>query len=171
MGDRLEQFVMKNREEFDRDEPSDKVWQNIRKKSRSGDQWIFAWKTAAVLLLISTLYLVLERKMDLETEDSEMVLTSEFDQVESYYTTLISQRRQEISQYSKGSLERDFLMEIDRLDQMYAQLKRTYQNQNSSDIVTDAMISNLQLRMNILNKQLEILKELKQQEDERDSTI
>ncbi|MEQ8472266.1 MAG: hypothetical protein RIC35_13825 [Marinoscillum sp.] len=171
MGDQLERFVINNREHFDKEEPSEKVWQNINQRKSRGTKWVGAWKVAAILLLISTVYLVFERKVGDETETKALTADTEFEQVEAYYTTLIAQKRKEIAQFRQQSLERDFLMEIDRLDQMYDQLKRTYKNQNSSDLITDAMISNLQLRINILNKQLEILQELKRKENENDSAI
>ena len=67
--------------------------------------------------------------------------------------------------------QEQFLLEIDQLDSMYLELKKTYQTNASNDRVMDAMISNLQLRLEILNRQLDILQNIKNQNNENELSI
>lgn len=165
MGDQLERFIINHREEFDTDEPLGDVWGHIQRKNQTSQKWTGLWKAAAVVFLISTIFLIVEKKMS-ESVLTESAMSGEFVQVEDYYTELIGQKKQEIAAYGENELGREFLIEIERLDKMYASLKQTYMSQNSSEVITDMMIQNLQLRIEILNKQVKILNELKRQENE-----
>lgn len=165
MDDRIEHFIAANRSAFDDEEPSEKVWQHIARK-RQKNSWGVLWKIAAVVFLISTTYLIAERNFDTSADEGQSEQLSEFTQVESYYTMLIAEKKTEISNMADGELKREFLLEIEQLDEQYGQLKQTYKNQHSGDLLMDAMINNLRLRIDILNQQLEILKKLKQQTDE-----
>lgn len=170
MGDELEKYVIRNREDFDTDLPKEDVWRGIQNSlQRTTSPLDQFWKIAAILFLMSTLYLVIDRSLQTSSPE-EMVSTEtkEFGQVERYYSQLISERKREISRFDKSDLKRSFLVEIERLDQMYDQLKGTYAEQNSTDQVMDAMINNLKLRIDILNQQLEILKKLNQTQNEKD---
>ncbi len=169
MGDSLERFIVNNREAFDDLEPTAEVWQKIRKKRSYKDKVVnVLWRVAAVVLLVSTVLLILERGNDQERGAQERGLTDEFSKVEDYYTSLIIHKKQEILNSKNPSLRRGFLIEIERLDEQYEKLKETYLEQNAGDMLTDAMINNLKLRIQILNKQLEILNQMnKDQENEK----
>lgn len=168
MDDQIEQFVKKNRSHFDDDEPSPEVWDRIER--RVGRQYgiSFWWKVAAVCFLSSTIYFALDRNSEPPIHTAEVI--TEFAQAEAYYTQIISMKKAEIASFERDQLEEVFLNEIDKLDQMYLDLKDTYDRQNSTELVIDAMISNLQLRMEILNQQLKVLKQLKEAHDETEST-
>lgn len=177
MGDELEKFVRKHREEFDSDLPREEVWSRISSdlQEDTGSQkknfqvW---WKVAAVLFLASTAYLLFERNMNYgHTPDPTLDHLSEFTQAEDYYMTLIAEKKAEIAKADRGLLKREFLMEIDRLDAMYAELKRTYHTRQSSDLVVDAMINNLKLRIDILNQQIKVLQKLNEATNESESNI
>ena len=170
MGDQLEKFILDNRQEFDSEEPSGKVWQHIQQQQTKSDKWLGLWKVAAVILLISTVYLIVDKQMS-QQAGLPVAMESEFYQVEQYYTQMIAQKKQEIAASGQSNLSREFLVEIERLDQMYAQLKQTYKSQNSSELISDMMIKNLQMRIEILNKQVKILNDLKNQENETNNHI
>lgn len=171
MSDRLEKYVMENRAMFDTEEPGDEVWKVIHQKIRR-NPFERIWKVAAVLLLFSTVYLIIDRNLPEETPSGETLAdTIEFSQVEDYYTKLIAEKKAEITKYNKTKLKRSFLVEIERLDRMYEELKITYSKQNSTDMLIDAMISNLKLRIDILNQQLKILKKLNAAKDENEPSI
>ena len=94
-------------------------------------------------------------------EEPGAQLTDEFIQAENYYTTLITLKRDEITKQLTPEEEKEFLLEVDQLDELYNELKKTYQANAASERVVDAMINNLQLRLEILTKQLEIFENLK----------
>lgn len=170
MGDQFEKFIIDNRSGFDDAEPSDKVWNNIdHKLKRKNDSLSLIWKIAAVLFLISTIILLIDRNGS--NNEIGPTLSQEFVDAEDYYVTMISQRKQLIREQLTPEEEKAFLTEINDLDYMYLELKKTYQTNASSDRVIDAMINNLQLRLDILNRQLEILENIKGQNHGKEPVI
>lgn len=169
MGDQFEKFILENRASFDDDNPSEDLWNKIDsnlKKKRNPFQVV--WKVAAVLFMVSTVYLLVDRN---NTPPVELQLSQEFVQAEDYYITMISQRKLQIQEQLTPEQQNQFLSDINQLDSMYAELKKTYQTNASNERVVDAMISNLQLRLEILNRQLEILENVKNQNNETKNTI
>ena len=171
MGDQLEQFIMNNRDSFDDSRPSDKVWQGIDNKiNKKKDGFLhIVWRVAAVIFMATTVYLLIERNM--KEAQVEIQFSQEFVEAEGYYTQLISLKQQEIKEKLTPEQQSELFNEIDQLDNLYLDLKKTYQENAASERVLAAMISNLQLRLNILNKQLEILENIKDQNDESDETL
>lgn len=168
MGDQLEQFVMNNKDSFNDVEPSDKVWKGVNSRvNRRGDFLQVAWKVAAIVFMVSTIFLLVDRT----SEESYLgpQLSEEFQQAEDYYTQLISMKKMEIQEKLTTEQLGEFLNEIDELHVLYVELKSTYKDNAMSDRVVDAMISNLQLRLDILNKQLDILENFKDQKNENES--
>lgn len=170
MGDQLEKFIMENRSAFDEAEPSEKLWTKIDQKlERKKPGMSVIWKVAAVLFLVSTIVLLLDKNSS--GDPSGPTMSQEFVDAEDYYVTLINQRKQLIRDKLTPEEEKTFLTEINDLDAMYLELKKTYQTNASSERVVDAMINNLQLRLQILNLQLEILENIKDQNHEISITI
>ena len=169
MGDQLEKFIMDNREAFDDATPSDQAWSKIDQKlTNKRSTWPTIWKVAALLFMATTIILIIDKS---KSEVQGPVLSEEFNQAEDYYVSLINQKRQSIKDQLTPEQQEQFLVEIDQLDSMYVELKKTYQTNASNDRVMDAMINNLQLRLDILNKQLDILENIKNQNNESDISI
>jgi len=169
MGDQLENFIQRNREQFDDDINPESLWHRIEKDlERPPFSFAVVWKIAAVLLLISTVILGID-KLSSNTQESSFY--AEFQQAESFYTTLIMEKRNEIASFEINGLTEAFLKEIDNLDEMYEELKRTFDEETSDQKLIDAMITNLQLRIQILNKQLTILEQLNNTNNEGSETL
>jgi len=169
MGDQLEKFLMDNRETFDSEVPSEKVWNQIDQKLASKrNMWPTVWKVAAMLFMATTILLIIDRPV---IEEETFVMTEEFNQAEDYYISMINEKRVIIEETLTPEQQEQFLAEIDQLDTMYDELKKTYQTNSSNERVMDAMISNLQLRLEIMNRQLELLESIKNQNDENDTSI
>ena len=170
MGDQFEKFIMENRSAFDDAEPSEKIWNSIDQKlEKKTVPMNIIWKVAAVLFLVSTVVLLIDRKAP--TIEMGPMLSQEFVEAEDYYVTMINQRKELIREQLSPEEEKAFLTEINDLDAMYLELKETYQSNASSERVMDAMINNLQLRLAILNRQLEILEKIKGQNHENEHII
>ncbi|MEM6735046.1 MAG: hypothetical protein AAGC64_06980 [Bacteroidota bacterium] len=169
MGDQFEKFIMDNQSAFDEAEPSNELWHKIEKKLRKKKPGFrLTWKAAAVLFLISTIALLINQ-INIDSKGPE--LSQEFVDAEDYYVSMINQRKEFIKKELTPEYEEVFLLEINQLDSMYKELKKTYQTNSSSERVVNAMISNLQLRLDILNRQLEILENIKEKTDETESII
>jgi len=176
LDDRLEKFIKDNREEMDFKSPRNDLWGDIENQLKDNSKQIklsktvVYWRAAAVILLLITSWLVIDKFTtesngiaDVET----VVFNPELEEAETFYITLINEKRGEISALSKKyELGKDFLNEIDRLDLMYSELKQEL-NGGDEDNLVDAMIRNLQLRIEILNQQLKIIQSIeKSQKDE-----
>lgn len=88
----------------------------------------------------------------------------ELAEVEVYYTSQINSKREELSEYDLKVLGLDETREIDselaRLDSSYTRLKNQLYTTPNTDQVMAAMIRNLQIRIDVLNRQLEVLKKI-----------
>jgi hypothetical protein len=82
--------------------------------------------------------------------------------VEQYYTHQINEKLATLTNNKVLSpeVQKAFLADVEKLDSAYQQLKLTMKD-TPSDKVKDAMIVNLQTRIELLNTQLEILENIK----------
>jgi len=179
MKDRLENFIKSHRADFDDLEPRSDTWSKIQKELRQEDKkkdYTWLWKAAAVVFLCISIGLAVERSINMdvdeiaETNQSQKSRSAELKQVEGYYTQLISQKRSEIKSVidKKGLVDVELLKDMEQLDNMYSKLKKDLKRNQNDERLINAMIQNLQLRVEILNKQLRILERIsKHEEDEK----
>lgn len=170
MGDQFEKFIKDHRMDFDDQPNTSRIWEKIdqgmnRKKTRD---YSILWKIAAMLLLFTTVTLLIERSYN--SENNSMDQYAEFKKAESFYTQLIVEKKREIESFKGVELTDQFRADIERLDKSYDQLKETFNKTATDQKLVDAMIENLQLRINILNQQLSILKRLNQAKNENENT-
>ncbi|HXB29972.1 MAG TPA: hypothetical protein VNW49_09145 [Puia sp.] len=80
-----------------------------------------------------------------------------------YYTKLIELKHEELKTLEKDEplLYRQFSGDVQKLDSVYHTLKTQLPNNSNREQVIEAMISNLQLQIGLLNKQLDIIKKIK----------
>ncbi len=174
MGDQFEKFIQENRDRFDSDPDKNGLWEDIDKELDSmNSSWNanLIWKVAAVLFLLSTVGLGIDRMVNRSSTNEVVEVNSDFLQAEQYYSQLISEKRQEILSFRDQGLADEFLKEIEELDIAYASLKKTYTKELSDEKILNAMIANLQLRIEILNKQLMILQELNKKDNETEKSV
>lgn len=179
MNDKLEKFIKSNRADMDNKEPRPDLWIDIANeissetKQRSISKSFVWWRAAAVLLLLVTSLLVLEKYVS-EPEKEVVVMNEQLKEAETYYFELISQKQEEVMALSKEfNMGEEFATDINTLDSMYSVLKGDMQHGNEENVV-DAMILNLQLRIEILNQQLNIIQSIEDNKNENiseDETI
>jgi hypothetical protein len=89
-----------------------------------------------------------------ETEDNKEMY---------YYAKLIELKHEELRTLEKDEplLYRQFAGDVQKLDSVYHSLKTQLPNNSNREQVLEAMISNLQLQIGLLNRQLEIIKQIK----------
>jgi hypothetical protein len=80
-----------------------------------------------------------------------------------YYAKLIELKHEELKTLEKDEplLYRKFSGDVQKLDSVYHSLKTQLPNNSNREQVIEAMISNLQLQIGLLNKQLDIIKQIK----------
>jgi hypothetical protein len=84
-------------------------------------------------------------------------------EVETYYTSLINEKKAQMGNFDLKSLgiKDNLQQDIAGLDSAYARLKTELLTTPNKEQIMDAMIQNLQLRMEILNQQLKTLEEIR----------
>lgn len=160
MGDQLENFVQRNRDSFDDQSPNGELWNKIDQDlDRPKQNFSVFWKVAAVLFLASTIYLIQDRVIEVD----QPTFSQEFKDAESYYANLISSKKEAIKKELTEEQVEEFLKELNGLDSLYDDLRNSYATNTTNERILDGMIYNLQLQLEILNKQLEILEQVKSQ--------
>jgi hypothetical protein len=181
MKEDIEDFIKRNRESFDDEKPSNSVWSKIEgevfhEKKTISIQWSYFWKVAAVVFFVFSGYLLWQlndmKSENYAVEDNADEILEEFTTTETFYENEIATMVSAIEEYnmSDTSLTNSFKNDIDALDQQYDALKIEL-NDDKNEQVINALILNLQLRMEILNKQLTILDNLKNTESNENVNI
>jgi|GEM_PF-666867 len=197
--DNLDDFIKNNKEAFSDKNPPEKLWDDIssdldqhvfkvytsdKKKKQKQVPISYLWRMAAafIILIIATLWIQFklinpnesqvglsetEQKPSLENIDPELL------EAELYYEQVINMKKNEVAQYDLVSygLQDDFKYDIELLDSAYSEIKQEMLEGKSNDMLVNAMINNLQQRMGILNRQLEILRSLQNKDIQNGSRI
>lgn len=177
MDDRLEKYIKSHKSELDDKSPRNNLWADIEKdleqntKQRRISKHVMVWRAAAVFLLLITSWLAFDKvSQNFSNDDSDNLvsLNPQLMEAETFYVSLISQKKEEIKNMSeKYDLGEDFLNDINVLDSMYSVLKKDMNKGNEGNLV-DAMILNLQIRIEILNQQLIVIQSIENgQRDEK----
>jgi hypothetical protein len=157
--DRLEQFVSENRHEFDRMEPSDKIWDSISKQLDKKSKRRMSWmKIAAIVALISLVpAIVYQVRFSEQRQTSKAVQidpeVQELMEAEAFYAQEVSGKLAEIQKcYTvypelKGEIDGD----LKELDTMYRSLKSDLKENISNKEVIEAMIENNRNRMKLVD--------------------
>lgn len=164
MSDKLEKYIKENKNELDHLEPPVGLWNKIEKGSKPRQKFNpnHMWKAAAIIFFVITIGLWLNRPKPQEITAENQNISEELLQVEQYYTSLINEKIEVITnnEVLSAEVERGFLQDVEKLDSAYQQLKFSLQD-TPNDKIKDAMIVNLQMRIELLNQQLEILENIK----------
>lgn len=163
--DSLQNFVKGHKEEFDTLTPNDKIWESIHKEleqSNRANSKIIFWRVAAIILFVCSVGLIFYANKELIWETSPSIAyDSEFVDTEKYYRSVINERQQLITLVAEShpEIESDFEADWEILDQSYLKLKEEYSKSQSKE-VRNALVQNLRSRVNLLNRQIEILESI-----------
>ena len=169
--DNLEKYIKENRAAFDDKKPPEDAWHNINDQLENSETRVvpistYLWRAAAIILFAAVVWLLVDRSDSKDTIAGVNGFINEneiaFNDVEAFYINEIETKQSMISQFvaDNPELDRDLLGEIDQLDSTYHMLKSTAEVGQSEKII-DAMVLNLQMRIDILNQQLEVLEKIK----------
>ncbi|HEX5023983.1 MAG TPA: hypothetical protein VFV68_01870 [Agriterribacter sp.] len=185
MSNNLNRFINHNREGFDIEKPPEKVWEQIEKDLNAGVSKPVhslkkkSWSVAAAVVLTITLaagYFLFNRgnfanqglaktKTDLPANDIDIAaIDPVYAQHAAHFSELIEEKQKELKaiQQDEPALYATFSFDVQRLDSAYTVLKlQLPQNPNKEELL-EAMISNLQLQIELLNQQLSIIQKIKE---------
>lgn len=178
---KLEKFIQKNRQEFDAWEPSDQLWGKLAKglddspgtglpvKTVRMVPIARVWQIAAGFVLILVAALTIQYYLSQNDQQSAVAarqsleqIAPELAEVEQFYTQQVKLKRQELQQSGahKLGMDKDVDRELSSLDSAYSDLKLELYKTGSQEVI-DVMIQNLLFRVDILNKQMDALQNVK----------
>ncbi|MCU0358469.1 MAG: hypothetical protein MUE95_12900 [Cyclobacteriaceae bacterium] len=164
MKESLEDFIRVNRSAFDEREPSEKIWKTVRQRLFPHAAGMIYWRAAAILFMALSAFLLYTRWQE---EKSDKLVLNEFRDVETFYVREIAEKIDLIEDVSGGDGNLNgFTKDFRQLEAMYAVLNDEM-HQRPSRKVKDAMILNLLIRIDLLNKQLEKIERANNADDTR----
>ncbi len=172
MSNHLEDFISNNRNEFDSETPSGRIWENIeasfsgkKKKATLVQMPFFKWgiSAAAILIIGMIVFLQLNKKPS-DNKELAKTQTEVSDPQVNEFARLINMKQEELKVLAKDQpqLYEKFTSDIDQLDSSYKVLKQQLVSSPNKELLLEAMIQNLQLQLNVLNQQLNIINQIKQ---------
>ncbi len=185
MSKRLEQFIQENREAFDSEEPRQQLWKNLRAELEDGDKRndkifhlsFLRWTAAAaiVVMILGMFYYMNQRqnittiaKSDTKAADTEDKYLDQLNPTYAkevyHFTQLIELKQNELKQIEKEhpELYNQFVKDIHKLDTSYQALRAQLPANPDPETLLEAMLQNLRLQADLLNQQLVIIKQIKQ---------
>jgi len=180
MRDNLEQFIQNNRQEFDKETPSLKVWAELDKQlatqtQKAPPRRIFSIaKMAASFLLILSIGLAGGYFLSQQfggKGDAMAGQFPEFGKLQQYYTQQVSEKLDELQQYNYVDGVNE---DLTRIDGFIEDLKKQLEvaPRGSEETIINAMIQNYKTKLEILERiltRIEARKSKKQKVDENES--
>ncbi len=164
--DFLENIIRENKQAFDTEEAPLFLWEDIEQKlkARKRKQWTRSLSVAASILLVfaSSIFLI-QNKNATKKPSEDVIINQEVLTAQAQFSSLIELKKSEINQYKNAQpdLVKELNAQLADLQKNYNQLVPQLKDENKKEIIVQALIENLQLQLEILNRSLEIVQNLK----------
>ena len=184
MEERLQNFIRENKREFDCAEPPADLWGRIEKeldaKQTKSPKTARVIRLNTLLQIAASLVVIVAAGIFLwQYQYRQVTDLANIDpglaKQQMHYTSVIEDKRTELKQIEKEEpqLYQEFSSEIRKMDESYQRLKRDLPESPNQEETVKAMIRNLQIQAEVLNQQLNVIKQIndskKQQNDETQS--
>jgi hypothetical protein len=180
--DKLEKYILDNRESFDDLEPDPSVWERVETRQTPiiRINWKdIAWKAAAVAVIFTASYFFHdymasrndpEKAMMGKNREDASPMVKELIEAEAYYSAQINLKKDEVFRLTGGNPEirREVDMELVDLDRVYDELKDDLKDNAANEEVIEAMIQNYRLKLDILEEMLTVIKQSNGTQNEND---
>jgi len=158
--DKLEQFIVENRTSFDTKEVPEGIWNRIEDDMTQSRQKtipvLWYWKAAVVVLLAAVTFLVADNYLPTEAEPLSEV--TEFQELETFYTSIINKKETKLQEALEGEDAINFLeSDIEELEILYYDLRKVYLEEQSTPEVYSRLMHLLRQRIHLINAQLDII--------------
>lgn len=170
MQDKLEDFIKENHGQFDDAEPRHSVWERIDvelsdRKVISLRPTMWYWKAAVVVLIGAVAFLLVDRMTFRDQEVEAVTTVEEFNELETFYTSLISKKELRVDNATASDEFFTFLeTDIEEIDAIYSELKKTFEEDQETPAVLNALVHLLRQKLHLISSQLEVINDLKTQE-------
>lgn len=170
--DKLEQFVLDNRNDFDDLEPSSATWEKVQANIKPVRRisWTSAMiRVAAAVVIFVASYIFIDYTINRNaggsahadlTEQSIEEKIPVLIEARAYYSGQIRNMETEVYQLAgeNSPITQDIKLEFEELDKVFEELKADLQDDAANEEVVEAMIQNYRIKLQILE---EILLQLK----------
>jgi hypothetical protein len=161
--DKLEQFIIDQKDQFDQPRQPEAGWEQLAKKlnKRQPDR-MFYWKVAAVFFFASTVVLGFVLLSQQSGDDVQLVSTDAT--FEQFYINQINQKMTEYDQLVGSAQGEELYNDLADFEAAYQELSASFKLLGTEKLA-EAMLENLRLRILILNEQIELIKQGKAKEE------
>ena len=182
MEDRLEKFILDNRNEFDSHEPPAGMWDKINQNRQQEEkvvelkpkpkQWKgILWKAASVVVIFAIGFALSEMRhqdtgqLAQQEEPQAEMQYPELIEAEVYYTSKVNKQLVKIDSYSATypEMRQQVDYDISELDSLYQELKKDLNENIDNQEVIEAMIQNYRLKVQVLEDILLMLEQMENQ--------
>ncbi|WP_372644979.1 hypothetical protein [Ancylomarina sp.] len=170
----IENIIKQNRASFDCEEPRDDHFDQFKQKMqlhhqpKAKWQWKDLMKIAAMIAIVAIAGLTTYQLRDIKsTHFSLGQLSPEYQEVENYFKASIDKQLDIISQLTKSTdiqEENTIKEELADMDKLYKQLEDELQANPKDERIIQAMIEHFQVKNNILNRIVQQLYLISQQD-------
>ncbi|GAB4189843.1 MAG: hypothetical protein OHK0057_30740 [Thermoflexibacter sp.] len=187
--DKFEKYIRAHKDAFDSEEPNDLLWEKIAAKldeKQPAQKQVRLvpitklWQMAAVFTALIVCMIGFQIYYNSQNKQKKIAkienagnislesIYPELAEAEQFYFMQIEQKRQELKKYNLAGTKTDSETEeyLSELDKAYKELKKEL-NTNSNELVISEMVRNLQIRIDLLNQQLEVLKQIEKMKEEQ----
>ncbi len=177
--DKLEKFIITNREEFDIYEPSEELWDRIEKRKKTKTFLAISWKktlsiaASICFIVMTTIYVqsfIKQEKYNAQIKEQHDIIDEELAKIEDYYNQQLDYKMTQISSLTSNNPEirNNINTDLAELDSIYADLKNDLNDNIRNAEVINAMIENYKMKLQILEDILYFLQKNKHQNDDND---
>ena len=159
MQDNFKEHIDKYIDEFDHSFDVNKGWSEFQKK-RAPKNRLWIWSAAAS---ITSLLGILGVNFMIQTEEPQQL--SEWDEVELFYQAQIDNMTRLVRNVTD---DESILFDLEEMDRAFAEVKKDLQDDAANEEVIEAMMNHYRLKLNILQKMLE---EIKEEDETNESTV
>lgn len=170
--DKLEQFILDNRNDFDDMTPSAESWDRVEAtiKPPKRIKWTgMLVRVAATVVIFVSSYIFIDYALKnkagsiIQVENSEMELHENIPvliEARAYYSNQISSMENEVYKLAGANspIRNDIKLEFEELDEVFNELQNDLKDDAANQEVIEAMIQNYRIKLQILE---EILTQLK----------
>jgi len=166
--DKLEEYILKHREEMDRYKPSSGIRRKIMSGLRTGTY--HGWISVAALIAVILGTAVVLLKPGLRSPDNTPATTTnqlpvsnnaQLRETEIYYNNLANTLYREASPMltKNPEIQKELVADISQIDSICSEIKKDLKDNIDNQNVIEALIQNYRLKIDILEDMLKILKE------------
>lgn len=156
MQDNFKSFAEGSSKEFEFPFDAEKGWSDFQSRQPKTKNK-FVWMVAAGLTLLISAGLVFT---NLDTESSEEI--SEWQEIENFYQGQIDEMTTLVSNLSD---DEEILFDLEEMDQAFAEIKKDLKDDAANAEVIEAMMDHYRLKLSILEKMLEEIRDNDEQKD------